>query len=865
MTLTLFPRRRLFCTVLLLTLCTTCFCLEYDLPSVVVPQPDAARERELQQAEVDAQRKAEHERAGAEGVPWSYLATVRGRNFGKRKDAVDVLINGVPVPDFVLHNGRELSFVVPVNVVVNKDERDAAFLEVFVNGRPRLKKIPMSIIVLSVRKVHFKAFRILSETNEHVQNNVGYPFVEEKPAKKTVKKKAEPEEEVNEEEKAEYARFADLMQRVDNLLQRKKERTSLKAISLLADASKNGTALAMTTLAALYLSGDYVGVARDFRSAVPLLEEAAGLGNADAQALRGFLFASGIARPHLPKSTGAAILLWQFAAAAGSQFAKIALAYRYFTGTDVLEKCETAMGLYEDVARQVVVDNGRRAKEAKKTQKGAVDIRPPQPQEMSSISRIRLKDEMETHFSNTQQDIVQYYRHSARRGDPAAQVVIGNFYYYGGPGINQDLEQARYLFEQAARAGRMDAHAHLGFMDLHAGRNASAVLHLMKAADAGQKMGHHGLGYAALHGIGIPKNPKLAVDHFQLAAAQKVSEAMYNLGVMFDAGEDVERKPKEAYHFLSQAAGLGHLKAKYMVGRMHSHGIAPATADCSRAVRYFKEVAERGLWNKILTRALRAYEKGEYGNSLYRYLQAAHAGIEVAQYNAAFMYERGETGNLATSGTADNADGAREENVAEALDLYKMCGAQGNREGAPLSMLRVGDLVYEQGTDFEQAALSYGKAAKLMNAEAMFNLGMMHALGRGLKADAYMAKRYFDQARDTDRKAYLPSKLAVFALQYSDSLKHVYEVGMRMLDESGLKERFVRLLEKSGLRRRVAQAVERVPSWRELMENVSTDAVLVTVLLAALMLIVNARQRLVMARQGEFEDDEEEWRGEGGE
>lgn len=817
------------------------------------------------------QRRKEHERAEAEGVSYTYLATVRGKNFGIRKDAVDVKINGVPVPEFVLHKGRELSFVIPTNMILNKDERDAAFLEVFVNGRPKLKKMPLSIFVLSARKVDFEAFRKLSEMGETVQDRTGHPFVakSDTSSEGTVKQESETDNGVDEAEKAledEYNRFSDMMPRVNDLLKRKQERSSLKAVSILHGESKNGSSLAMTTLAALFLSGDYVGIDRDFKTAISLLEEAAGLGNADALALRAFLFATGIARPHLPKSMGAAILSWQFAASAGSQFAKIALAYRYFTGTDVLEKCETAMKLYEEVAKQVILDNSQRSKKAKKPKKGAIDIRPPHPEEMSSLNRIRLQDEMETHFSNTQHDLVQYYRHSARRGDPGAQVVIGNFYHYGGPGIDQNVEHARLLYEQAARAGRMEAHAHLGFMDLHAGRNASAVEHLTTAANAGQKMGHHGLGYAALHGIGMKRDPQMAVDHFQLAAEQKVPEAMFNLGVIFDSGEHFERRPNEAYHFLLKAADLGHLKARYMVGRMRMRGIAPARYDCSGSVRHFKKVAERGLWNKILARALRAYEKGDYGSALYRYLQAAHAGIEVAQYNAAFMYERGETGDLGSGDAEEGADVARGDRIAEALELYKMCGAQGNREGAALSMLRAGDLMYEQGTNFEEAALSYGKAAKMRNAEAMFNLGMMHALGRGLKADAYMAKRYFDQAGETDRKAVLPSKLAVFALQYSDTLKHGYEVGARLLEESGLKERFLQFAERTELRRRVTQALEKVPRWQDVTENVRTDSVLVTMLLAVLMLIVNARQRLVIARQGQLEEvdeeeDEEEWRG----
>ncbi len=158
----------------------------------------------------------------------------------------------------------------------------------------------------------------------------------------------------------------------------------------------------------------------------------------------------------------------------------------------------------------------------------------------------------------------------------------------------------------------------------------------------------------------------------------------------------------------------------------------------------------------------------------------------------------------------------------------------------------------------EAAASAYEKAAKLRNAEAMFNLGMMHALGRGLKADAFMAKRYFDQARDNEPKAYLASTVAVFALQYSDSLKRGYEVVSRLVAKAKLKEKMTLLLEKTGLKAKAAMLIRQLPSSRGFADGVSTDVVLVTILLAALVFIVNARQRLVLARRGEADGAEGE-------
>ena len=50
------------------------------------------------------------------------------------------------------------------------------------------------------------------------------------------------------------------------------------------------------------------------------------------------------------------------------------------------------------------------------------------------------------------------------------------------------------------------------------------------------------------------------------------------------------------------------------------------------------------------------------------------------------------------------------------------------------------------------------------NAQAMFNLGYMHEHGEGLPFDLHLAKRYYDQALETDRAAKFPVMLALLSV-----------------------------------------------------------------------------------------------------
>lgn len=602
------------------------------------------------------------------------------------------------------------------------------------------------------------------------------------------------------------------------------------AIRSLNAAIELGSVHAMTMLGALHLRGDAKGLPRDFDLAVPALQAAANKGFPDAQALLGFLHASGIAGTALRKDIGAAVLMWTFAAEGGSTYAKMALGYRYFTGTDVAEDCEKASSYYKDVAREVV----REARERFGILRGSLEddddnsmaqIRLPSPNTMLRGDRKRLSESMVRHVRGESNDVIRYFRHAADRGDPKAQVMMGNLYDYGAADMPQDERRARDLYERAARGGRPEAHAHLGFMDLRAGSNHSALDHMKKAAEFGEKLGLHGMGYIALHGIGVPRNAKQAAVYFRKAADAKHPESMFNLALMYSNGVGVDKSPDDAYRFFQAAAKFEHMQSNYNVGLMILLGSRPAERkDCTLATRLLKLVAEQGIWNEILSKALRAYERGSYADALYRYLQAAHAGIEVAQFNAAFMYEHNSLSNeestgmrqaSLTMGHSINRHAERAVAVEEALELYQMSAMQDQSD----SMVRMGDLSFGEGKDFHRAAMSYNKAVKLKSAEAMFNLGWMHARGFGMAADKHMAKRYFDMAKETDRDAFIPATLAVYALEYTGTLQRLSDL--------------------------TSTALERARSLFAL-----TDLAMLTLLLGTLVVVVNTRQRRILAAAG---------------
>jgi len=126
----------------------------------------------------------------------------------------------------------------------------------------------------------------------------------------------------------------------------------------------------------------------------------------------------------------------------------------------------------------------------------------------------------------------------------------------------------------------------------------------------------------ALRGVGFSHckegDYKSAFEYFSKAAGLGNIKSHYQLSVMYDKGEGVEKdKKKEMYH-LEQAAIGGHPSARYILGcteeengrldRAVKHFIIAANLGHDRAIVVLKHGFKRGLVSKeVLASALRAH------------------------------------------------------------------------------------------------------------------------------------------------------------------------------------------------------------------------------------------------------------------
>ncbi|KAK0086045.1 hypothetical protein PV325_003982 [Microctonus aethiopoides] len=510
-----------------------------------------------------------------------------------------------------------------------------------------------------------------------------------------------------------------------------------EAYKLISGAATLGHSEARSMLAWAQLLGTQTGLpsaVQDIPAALQTFQELVETGLPSAHMGMGFFYAMGLGG--VKPSQAKALLHYTIAAIGGDTRAQMAIGYRHWAGISTITSCERALIFYRKVANKVA--------EQVTLSGGPV------------IQRIRLLDEQENPEYNSgilDDDLIEYYKLLAERGDVQAQVGLGQLHYQGGRGVPLDHQRALEYFQNAANAGNPIAMAFLGKIylegsDIVPQDNDTAYKYFAKAAMMGNPVGQSGLGLMYLYGRGVERDTTKALQYFTQAAEQGWVDGQLQLGNMYFSGTGVKRDYGAANKYFNLASQSGHVLAFYNLAQMHATGTGMMRS-CSNAMELFKNVAERGRWSDQLMTAHTDYREGRIDHAFVRYALLAEMGYEVGQSNAAFILDREEATVLSVN-----------DGLVMALAFWARAAAQGYSP----AQVKLGDAhYYGRGTrvDYEAAAGYYRQASDQQhNAQASFNLGYMYEQGLGLSRDRHLAKRSYDIAAETSPDARVPVALA---------------------------------------------------------------------------------------------------------
>ncbi|KAF2638427.1 HCP-like protein [Massarina eburnea CBS 473.64] len=562
------------------------------------------------------------------------------------------------------------------------------------------------------------------------------------------------------------------------------------AATLLEEAAAEQNADAMFTLAEMNFYGNYSyprNYTEAFRRYVDLATYS---GNASAQYMVGFMYATGIGGA-VRQDQAKAMLYHSLAAEQGDIRSEMTMAYRYMAGISTPRNCEESVYWYKSAADKalrymrsgppggnaLIKESYRIADEHGGVYGEGASV--------SSSGRNAKSGSVHSDAYSSFDDVYEYMDLQARKGDVKASFNLARLSYDGTRTLHRNLPEARRRFLEIARMywpkegktrqnidreteklAAMSA-GYLGRMFLRGEGMpqsfAKAKTWFTRGIDHGEALSQYSMGLMYLNGLGVTKDAFKASSYFAAAADQDLAVAQVRMGALFlDQGDVLT-----AIKYFELAGRHGHLEAYYYLAELTHNGIG-RDKSCHVANAYYKIVAEKAeSISTSFIEANAAYNNGDLESALVGYMMAAEQGFEAGQANVAFLLDQAKprfTMNTLIPFVRKKVSLASDAFLA--LIYWNRSAEQKNVD----SLVKLGDYyLFGLGTraDEEKAAAAYQAAADTMaSAQAMWNLGWMHENGIGIEQDFHLAKRHYDLALETNpREAYLPVVLALYKLR----------------------------------------------------------------------------------------------------
>ena len=561
------------------------------------------------------------------------------------------------------------------------------------------------------------------------------------------------------------------------------------AVTLLEDAANQDNPDAIFLLAEMNFFGNYTHP-RNYTEAFLRYHQLAELtGNSSAQHMLGFIYATGFGGA-VEQDQSKAMLYYTFAADGGDIRSEMALGYRHHIGISTPRNCEEAVYYYRRVADKaieylrsgppgnhaVIKDSYRIADEEGGVYGEGASV--------SSAGPNAKQGGPNSDAHASFEDVIEYLDLMSRKGDLKATFSLAKLYYEGSRGMRRDLNMAKLYFMEVARAywpkkGKQKqdvspgieklaskAAGYLGRMFLRGEGMPQdfekAQIWFKRGTSNGDSMSQYSMGLMYLNGYGVPKDTVKAAEYFSPAADDGLASAQVRLGALFLDQGDITT----AMRYFDHAARNNHIEAFYYLAELIYQGIG-RDASCGMAAVYYKIVAEKAEAAVASFReANDAYENGDVETALIDYMLAAEQGFENAQANVAYLLDKAKP-RFSLSDLLPFVQ--RKASLVADAGLALLYWTRSAKQSNVDSLVKMGDYYLGGiGTspDQEKAAACYQAAAEtLQSAQAMWNLGWMHENGIGIEQDFHLAKRFYDQALETNNEAYLPVKLSLLKLR----------------------------------------------------------------------------------------------------
>ena len=293
----------------------------------------------------------------------------------------------------------------------------------------------------------------------------------------------------------------------------------------------------------LYREGRTLYEKELYVDAIPLIQESAEKGYADAQCHLGYCYENG---QGISKDEQKAVEWYKKAAEQGNPYAQYNLGNCYEYGQGVSKDEQKATEWYKKAAEQGNAEAQYNLGYSYDYGKGTL-----------------INKEL----------AVFWYRKSAEQGYEKAQLLLGICYRHNVGGLKNINESFKW-FKESAEKGNASAQWNLGdCYKLAIGTEKDDQLAFgwyKKSADKGNAIGQARLGYCYESGTGVPKDEQKAVEWYKKAAEQGNPYAQYNLGMCYEFGKGMAKDEQKAIEWYKKALKGGVSAAKNNISRIEN-------------------------------------------------------------------------------------------------------------------------------------------------------------------------------------------------------------------------------------------------------------------------------------------------------
>lgn len=335
-----------------------------------------------------------------------------------------------------------------------------------------------------------------------------------------------------------------------------------------------------------------------------------------------------------------------------------------------------------------------------------------------------------------------YLRSAAAMGSYTSMGVLGDYYNYGWPGVEQDGDSALYYYFEASKGDDPRGDYMIGSWLWDQEMYSKAVEYYGSAASHGNVDAMVSYAVALLTGEGVEQpDPETGYSILEnVANANTGGRAFLLLSTARLMGLGCTADTALAVRYLDSSAAMGNASAMMTMGNFYAAGeVVPR--DTVKTLEWYNRAVAAGS-TTAMKRLAASHQSGEVvpldkKRAAELYQMAADRGDLEAMCRLGLCYEEGEGVIL---------------NSRKAYNLYMQAAEKGSTYGIFLVAMCYVEGVYVK-EDMEQAAQWFLKGAEAGDVRCCYYIGQLYANGEGVKKNKKEAKRWLTVAAEAGMEA----------------------------------------------------------------------------------------------------------------